>query len=355
MTRSQHDFSFMSLAFAEAEKVKGKTLPNPPVGAVLVRNGKIVGRGGTRPAGQAHAEIVALEKARGHTDGAVLYVTLEPCCHFGKTPPCTKALIRAGVKKVVSACEDPNPKVAGKGFTELRRAGIEVEIGLGRERAEDFYEGFFFWARNGRPKIVAKIGQSLDGKINSSPGIRTDITGPEARRFAHVLRAKCDAILIGGETLRADDPDLTPRLVRGATPEALVLTQGGKLGSKFKLFAKNRSAKTVVLSPGNVLALPKWVEHIRLKNGKKSALAKSLMRIFQDRGYHMVLLEGGRSIWTPFLNSGHCDTLHLLTAPKLMPKGERWDGYLASGWAKTIEFHRFTALGQDYLTEFRRV
>jgi diaminohydroxyphosphoribosylaminopyrimidine deaminase/5-amino-6-(5-phosphoribosylamino)uracil reductase len=157
----------------------------------------VIGRGATRPAGQAHAEAVALEQARrlpGGAEGATLYVTLEPCSHIGRTPPCARAIIEAGVAKVVAASPDPNPLVSGKGFAMLRRAGIAVDVAAPgsamRARAEEFYGGFFFWVRHGRPRIVVKIAQSLDGRINARAGVETVLTGPEARRFAHSLRAR---------------------------------------------------------------------------------------------------------------------------------------------------------------------
>jgi diaminohydroxyphosphoribosylaminopyrimidine deaminase/5-amino-6-(5-phosphoribosylamino)uracil reductase len=357
MRWTKRDKVFMEMAFAEAMRVKGKTLPNPPVGAVLVKNGCAVGKGGTRAAGEAHAEISALKQARGSAEGATLYVTLEPCCHFGKTPPCTRAIIAAGVKRVVAACSDPNPKVAGQGFAELRQAGIETRLGLLEEQGREFYEGFFFHILNGRPKIVIKIAQSVDGRINAHPGIETAITNSGAKFFSHGLRAKADAILIGGETLRCDDPDLTPRLVRGATPEALVLTRSRRLEAGYRLFARNRRSRTVLLAPSLVKGVPSWVEQILLPSGSDRAavLVRSLMRIFQHRGYHMVLLEGGRSIWTPFLNSGLWDVFYLFTAPKLLPQGQRWDANLRSGWVKALEFHRFYRFRSDVLTEFHNV
>ncbi len=322
----------MALAFAEALKVKGRTLPNPPVGAVLVKNGRVVGKGGTRPAGQAHAEIVALEKAGENARGATLYVTLEPCRHFGRTPPCTRALIAAGVKRVVAACIDPNSLMAGKSLSELRRAGVAAESGLLAERGEEFYEGFFFFIRHGRPKIVLKIAQSLDGRINARPGVETKITGRAAQRFVHALRSRADAVLICGRTLRVDNPCLTPRLAGGAVPEALVLTRRRKFGP-LHLFDKNRIAKTTLLS---------------------TALIRSLLDVFRQKGYHLVLVEGGRSVWRPFLNAGLCDQLCLLTASKLFPKGERWNENLRPSWVESLEFHRFTSLGRDVLAEFRR-
>ncbi len=343
----------MDAAFAEALAAKGRTLPNPAVGAVLVRNGRVVGRGGTRPAGQAHAEIVALEQARGEARGATLYVTLEPCRHFGRTPPCTRAIIDAGVTRVVAACTDPNPKVAGNGLADLRRAGIEVECGLMRERAETFYAGFFFWIRNGRPRIVVKVAQSLDGRINARPGTETPLTGLEAHHFAHALRASADAILIGGTTLRSDNPDLTPRLVPGApAPDVLVLTRDRIPSPRHKVFARNRPSRTVVISPDPPLNLPAHVDLVRIPG--KRPLVRELLNVFADRGYHEILVEGGRAVWSPFLNGGLCDALHLVTAPALHPGGERWDEGLRAGWVKPLEFHRFTPLGPDVWAEFRR-
>jgi diaminohydroxyphosphoribosylaminopyrimidine deaminase/5-amino-6-(5-phosphoribosylamino)uracil reductase len=352
---SAHDFRYMGQAIDEAVRVKSKTLPNPPVGAVLVKNGKVVGRGGTRPAGQAHAEVVALKQARGAAAGATLYVTLEPCSHFGRTPPCTRALIEAGVSRVVAACPDPNPLVSGRGLAALRRAGIAVEGRSAPEWtawAEDFYGGFFFWVRHGRPRIVVKIAQSLDGRINAAPGVETPLTGPEARRFAHSLRARADAILIGGKTLRADDPDLTPRLTGGAPAQILVLTRKKKPDFDRQVFRRQRAAASVIVSPHAPQNLPGWVEHARL-SGRK-ALARELLDVFRDRGYHEVLVEGGRGVWSPFLNAGLCDILHLVTAPVLLPRGEEWGKDLRPAWVKPLEFHRFTPLGSDSLTEFRR-
>lgn len=342
----------MEAAFAEAVAAKGKTLPNPPVGAVLVKNGRVVGRGGTRPAGQAHAEIVALEQARGAAAGATLFVTLEPCRHFGKTPPCTRALIEAGIARVVAACPDPNPKMAGKGFAELRRAGIAVETGILQDRAEEFYGGFFFWIRNGRPRIVVKIAQSLDGRINARPGAETRLTGAEAQRFAHVLRTRADAILVGGHTLRTDNPELTPRLAAGAAPEIAVLTRDRKPDPHLHVFARNRAASTVVISPDPPKNLSSRVDLSRLPG--KRALVRELLDFFSTRGYHEVLVEGGRGVWTPFLNAGLCDVLHVVTAPVFLPRGEGWATDLQPGWVKPLEFHRFAPLGHDVWAEFRR-
>lgn len=352
---SKPDIKFMALAFAEARKVKGKTLPNPAVGAVLVNAGKVIGKGGTRPAGQSHAEIVALGKAGQQAKGSTLYVTLEPCSHHGRTPPCVDSLIAAGIRKVVVAIQDANPLVRGKGIRTLRLAGIQVEVGLMSEEASHFYSGFFFRILHGRPKIILKIAQSLDGHINAKPGQETPITGEESRTQVHVLRTEVDAVLIGGRTLRIDNPDLTPRKVKGSVPEAIVLSRNGPFPLGARLFKKDRQANTVVVSKSDK-GLPNWVDHVSLTSSRgKSSAAKAieaLFALFDQRGYHTVLVEGGPQIWALFLATGLWDTLFLVTAPKLLPKGESWDAVLPQDWGKSLKFRNFASFGKDFWAEF---
>lgn len=349
------DNVYMDLAFAEARKVKGKTLPNPPVGAVLVKAGKILGKGGTRPAGQAHAEIVALEKAGKSARGSTLYVTLEPCCHHGRTPPCVDAIIAAGVKTVVVAIQDANPLVGGNGIRALRKAGIEVRLGLMEAEAAVLYEGFFFRMLNGRPKILLKIAQTLDGRINRLSGEEIAITGEESRAWVHGLRSQVDAVLIGGRTLRGDNPQLTPRLIKGGTvPEAVILSRKGPFSESAHLFAKNRGAKTTVVGETRQ-GLPEWVDHVQTKEfaGKSDILA-AISALFDKRGYHSVLIEGGSELWALFLNAGLWDSLFILTAPSIFSEGDRWDAGLGQDWGKSLKFRNLTPFGSDFLTEFGR-
>ena len=344
---------FMEMAFAEARRVKGTTMPNPPVGAVLVKGGQVIGKGGTRPAGQAHAEIVALEKAGSKAKGAALYVTLEPCAHFGKTPPCVDAVIEAGIRKVVVSVRDRNPLVGGEGIRKLRKAGIEVREGLFAEEGEEFYEGFFFRITRGRPLIILKIAQTLDGRINARPGTETAITGDKAQVFTHRLRSRADAVLVGGGTVRCDDPDLTPRLMPQATgpgPEAVILSRKGIFPAGLRLMMEGRKAKTLVLSELSE-GLPAWVDRAEIRGEGKELIA-SLLAVLKGRGYHSVLVEGGREVWSVFLNAGLWDRLYILTAPKVMPEGERWDVHLAKDWGKPLKFRKFSSLGEDYLAEF---
>ncbi len=207
--------SFMGQAIELARGALGSTSPNPAVGAVLVKEGRIVGRGATRPAGQAHAEVVALNEAGPEARGASLYVTLEPCCHWGRTPPCTKAIIEAGVAEVAVAVTDPNPVVAGRGIAELRQAGIAV-VALpadSQERGEalELCEGFAKHINTGMPFATAKFAMSLDGKIATHTGDSKWVTGPEARALVQRMRRETDAIMVGANTVLADDPQLTAR------------------------------------------------------------------------------------------------------------------------------------------------
>ena len=207
--------TFMGEAIDLARQALGTTSPNPAVGAVVVKDGAIIGRGATQPPGQAHAEIVALQDARDAARGASLYVTLEPCCHWGRTPPCTGAVIEAGVGEVVIGVSDPNPLVAGKGVAELRHAGIAVSVlpdnSPEREQARELYEGFAKHINNGLPFVTVKFAMSLDGKIATRTGDSKWVTGPEARALVQQMRRETDAVMVGIKTVLADDPALTAR------------------------------------------------------------------------------------------------------------------------------------------------
>ena len=345
----------MEMAFIEARKVKGKTLPNPAVGAVLVNAGKVIAAAGTRPAGQAHAEIEVLRAAGAKAKGSTLYVTLEPCSHHGKTPPCVDAIIAAKVARVVMTITDENPLVGGKGIAALEKAGIAVDQGLMAAEAREFYAGFFFAIAHKRPKIILKVAQSLDGRINHGPDEETPITGEEARLWTHRRRANVDAVLISGKTLRADNPDLTPRLIPGAAaPEAIVLSRRGPFPDSAKLFAQSRPAKTLVIGESGE-GLPEWVDHVQLGEftPKAEAIA-AILALFAKRGYHSVLVEGGRELWALFLNANIADELCIITAPRFLPLGERWDAGLSQDWGNSLKFRNLTRFGSDFLAEFGR-
>lgn len=201
----------MALALTLGRRGQGNTWPNPAVGCVIVKDGRIVGRGWTQPGGRPHAETVALAQAGGQSRGATAYVTLEPCAHHGQTPPCAEALIAAGVARVVVAVEDSDSRVAGKGLAMLREAGIAVETGILEDEAAMDLRGFFLKTDLGRPFLTLKLAESLDGRIATATGESQWITGPQSRRMVHAMRARHDAVMVGGGTARADDPSLTVR------------------------------------------------------------------------------------------------------------------------------------------------
>ena len=207
----QDDARFMALALALGRRGLGRTAPNPSVGCVLVRGGRIVGRGWTADGGRPHAETRALEQAGPQARGATAYVTLEPCAHTGQTPPCAEALVQAGLSRVVIACEDHDPRVAGQGAARLRAAGVQTDIGVGASEAAQAHAGFFARLRGGRPLVTLKLAMSFDGRIATGSGDSQWITGPDARRAVHALRARHDAVMVGGATARMDNPQLTVR------------------------------------------------------------------------------------------------------------------------------------------------
>ncbi len=289
---------FMRAALAEAKKGLGQTSPNPAVGAVLVANGKILARGHHRQAGLRHAEIECLAQLRGAVPkNAELYVTLEPCSTAGRTPPCTEAIVAAGVRRIVIGATDPNPRHAGRGITELQKAGVQVRDGVLGEDCTMLNESFNKWIQTREPFVIAKCGMSLDGRLTRRPNESRWLTGAAARHHAHALRAQVDAILIGAETLRRDDPRLTVRgTKRTRQPWRVVLTRSGKLPRTAKLFADRHADRTLVYN-----------------NQSLTAVLKKL----GEREITSVLIEGGGQILSQALEARLIDKVQIYLAPIL--------------------------------------
>src|SRR6202521_3824771 len=266
------DQRFMQLALTLGRRGQGRTWPNPAVGAVVVKHGVIIGRGWTQPGGRPHAEPVALARAGEAVRGATLYVTLEPCSHIGKSPPCADAIIAAGIARVVSAMEDPNPEVAGQGHARLRAAGITVDIGLGAAEAAHDHAGHFRRARDKRPHVILKLAVSSDDKIGAAGRRPVAITGEAAKARVHLLRAQCDAILVGIGTVQADDPLLTCRLpgMEARSPVRVVLDRALRISGTSRLVHSARAA-------------PLWVMTSNLSEApaamKLGASAEKLLRV----------------------------------------------------------------------------
>jgi len=322
----------MRAALALARRSLGRTWPNPAVGCVIVKDGVIVGRGRTRDGGRPHAEVDALAQAGEAARGATVYVTLEPCSHHGKSPPCADALVGAGVAKVVSALQDPNPQVNGAGHERLRRAGITVEVGEGAKEAAEINAGFLLREVEGRPLFHLKMATSLDGRIATASGESKWITGPAARADGQRLRALHDAIVVGANTVAADDPELTCRLpgLESYSPIRIVLDSKARMSSGSKLaLTANRTPVWLICTrqapAGARDALQaKGVEVIEVGSNAQgrvdvAAVAQELGR----RKLTRVLIEGGGEVAAAFLGAGLVDRVTSYRAGLLLGADSR--------------------------------
>jgi diaminohydroxyphosphoribosylaminopyrimidine deaminase/5-amino-6-(5-phosphoribosylamino)uracil reductase len=306
---SAADARFMRRALALAERGRGTTAPNPVVGAVIVRGGRIAAEGFHRRAGEAHAEVNALAALRGAPRGITLYVTLEPCSHTGRTGPCTDAILAARPARVVVGCRDPNPIVDGRGIARLRRAGVRVEVGCLQDECRAAIAAYAIWVRERRPLVTLKAAATLDGFIadRAPRGRRAPvwISGPDARRAAHELRAAHDAILVGAGTLRADDPHLTVRLPgRRGHRRPLRVVLAGRRGLPRGAQALDGAAPTLIFQDprGRVSLVP-------------------ALEVLAARGIQSLLVEGGCAIHGAFIGAGLVDRVALFLAPKLVGGG----------------------------------
>jgi diaminohydroxyphosphoribosylaminopyrimidine deaminase/5-amino-6-(5-phosphoribosylamino)uracil reductase len=310
----------MRAALALARRSLGRTWPNPAVGCVIVKDGNVVGRGRTRDGGRPHAEVDALTQAGAAARGATVYVTLEPCSHFGKSPPCADALIEAGVAKVVSAMADPNPQVNGQGHARLKEARIAVEVGEGAKEAAEINAGFLLRIGQGRPLFHLKLATSIDGHIATASGDSKWITGEAARADGHRLRSIHDAVLVGIGTAAADDPDLTCRLpgIAAYSPIRIVLDSKARLSPSSRLATTTRQVPVWLLctpaAPAAARAALKdmGVEIIEVAAGADgridiAAAGKELGK----RGVTRVLIEGGGEVAAAFLKAGLVDRLSI--------------------------------------------
>jgi diaminohydroxyphosphoribosylaminopyrimidine deaminase / 5-amino-6-(5-phosphoribosylamino)uracil reductase len=325
--RQVSDLAHMRAALTLARRGLGNTWPNPAVGCVIVNGGRIVGRGRTQPGGRPHAETEALARAGAAAKGATAYVSLEPCSHHGKTPPCAEALIAAGVFRVVAAVEDPDPRVSGRGMKRLREAGIAVEIGLCADEAAELNAGFFSRVKHGRPLVTLKLATSLDGRIATRSGESRWITGPAARERAHLLRATHDAVLVGTGTALADDPQLTCRLpgLEQRSPVRIVLDRHLRLPATLRLFAEAADAPTWLVAlpsanPARQAALAD--QGVKILIAEPDAAGgidlAALLRRLGDDGLTRLLIEGGGVLAAALLRLGLIDRLVWMRAPMII-------------------------------------
>lgn len=354
------DERYMGEALQLAQRAIGRTSPNPLVGAVIVRDGHIVGRGWHQKAGTAHAEIHALNEAGLLAAGSTIYVTLEPCSHTGRTGPCTEALIRAGIKKVVIAMTDPNPLVAGTGLKLLRKAGIEVVEGVMALQAAQLNESYIKWITTGLPFIAVKAAMTLDGKIATHSGHSRWITGPEARLFVHSLRNQYDAIMVGIGTVLADDPELTTRLPEGGrNPVRIVLDSEARTPLTAKVVTDGQAQTIIAVTPrapaermealrkagAEVLVLPECARRVSLT---------ALFKLLGSRMITSILVEGGSEIHGAMIDAKLGDKLYWFVAPKIVggssaPNPVGGQGVSTMEAAILIEDQIWQQVGADFL------
>ena len=355
-----HD-RWMARAIALARQGLGRTSPNPAVGAVVVKNGRVVGEGWTRPAGGPHAEIVALRQAGRGAKGATLYVTLEPCAHHGRTPPCTQAVIAAEVARVVVGVGDPNPRVRGRGLRALAAAGIAVNTGILAEEAGAVSAWFRHYIVRGRPYVLLKLAASIDGRIATARGESRWISGPAARRWVHELRNQVDAVMVGSGTVLADDPALTCRMRGGRDPLRVVVDGRLRISPRARIVRQRSRAATLIAvtasaSPARARALARAGAEVMVVPGRRGKVSlASLLRELAARGVVSVLIEGGGELAAAALRARLVDRLLVVTAPLVIGGDGRpmlaslGLGRLAN--APRIVDQRMSRLGPDLLRE----
>jgi diaminohydroxyphosphoribosylaminopyrimidine deaminase/5-amino-6-(5-phosphoribosylamino)uracil reductase len=340
---SANDAAWMARALELAERGRGYVEPNPLVGAVVVLDGRQIGAGWHQKYGEAHAEVNALAEAGEAARGATLYVTLEPCCHFGKTPPCTDAVLRAGISRVVAAMPDPFPAVAGQGAERLRAAGVEVTLGIGEREARRLNAPYLKLLATGQPYVHAKWAMTLDGKTATRTGDSKWISNEASRRRVHDIRGRMDAILAGIGTVLADDPQLTARPPGPRTPTRVVLDSRARLPAESILAQTARTTPTLVATTAAALpARRAELEALGCEVFVLSAVGEqvdvtALLAEMGRRRWTNVLIEGGGVLLGSFLDAGAVDEVHVFIAPRLAGGAEAHVPAAGHGVAKMAE------------------
>lgn len=356
-----HDRDYMKLALRLARRGLGRTSPNPMVGAVIVKDGRIIGQGYHRFFGGKHAEINALENATEDVRGATMYVTLEPCRHWGKTPPCVDAIIKSGIGRVAIGTLDPNPSMSGKSVALLKEPGIQTLVGMLEAECRTLNEAHFKLMTTGLPLVRLKFAQTLDGRIATSTGDSRWLSSPQAQRYAHRLRSRHDGVLVGAGTVLADDPELTVRLVRGRNPSRIILDAKLRTPLEAKVLKNQKAAPTLIATtskadgPKLAAIKRKGIEVLTLAEDEHGEVDLSeLLRILGQRGISSLLVEGGAAVITSFLRRHLADRLTAIITPKVMGKGLETVGELnITEVNKTIRlsFEKVRRVGEDIVIE----
>lgn len=342
-----------------AKKGIGRTKPNPTVGAVLVKQNKVIGQGYHKGPGKDHAEIAAIKNATQSVTNSTLYVTLEPCCHSGRTGPCTDEIIKSKIKRVVIASKDPFSLVNGKGVRILRKAGIEVTTNILHKEAQMLNEGYFVFHKEKRPFVTLKLAQSLDGKIATVEGDSKYLSSKESLKFVHQLRMQSDAVVIGGNTLRTDNPQLTVRMVKGENPYRIVLSKRLDFSDKYALI-RNKDNKTIIASTDR--AIKRFIKSKRSSNiiywslkphGNSIDLNDLLSKAYEFE-FHSLLFEGGAELASSLLREKLVDRLILVITPYIIGKGiDSFVDYEIKNLQSKLSFssYEFKEVGKDIVLE----
>jgi len=354
----------MRQALALAHEQLGLTTPNPSVGCVIVRGEKIVGRGVTGVGGRPHAETQALADAGAHARGATAYVSFEPCAHFGETPPCADALVAAGVKRVVIACVDPDPRVSGRGIAILKDAKITVATGVLEDEALRLNEGFITRLRLGRPLGILKLAMTMDGRIAAASGDSRWISSRESRELVHRWRRECDAVMVGAGTVVADDPRLTCRIAGGRDPVRVVVDAHLRTSPTARVYRQRSKASTMIVTTTQNLARAKekyerrGVEVIAVAAHNGIIELDRLMLEFGHRGWCRVLIEGGANLAGSALGVGIVDRVAFFVAPKIIGAGlSAIEGMKSREMPDALALADLSArrIGDDWLLEGRLI
>lgn len=354
------DRHFMGQALELARGRLGRTGPNPAVGCVIVLRGAVVGLGATAPGGRPHAEPIALRMAGRRAQGATAYVSMEPCAHFGHTPPCAQALIASGIRRVVAGCIDPYPAVRGRGIAQLRQAGLEVRVGVLEQQCRRINEGFITRVRRGRPFTVLKLALSLDGRIATARGDSRWISCPQSRALVHRWRAECDAVMIGGATVRADNPRLTCRIKGGRDPARVIVDGALRSPPAARVFQqRSRSITLLVTTADNLRRARRRYRAARVEflaaagRGGRIALGE-VMRQLAARGWSKVMIEGGARLAAWALEDAVVDRVAFFVAPLIIGGGRpAVDGLRLGTVSEAIALKNLSArqVGTDWLLE----
>jgi diaminohydroxyphosphoribosylaminopyrimidine deaminase/5-amino-6-(5-phosphoribosylamino)uracil reductase len=360
------DESYIQLALEIAKKGMGKVSPNPLVGAVIIKNDRIIGAGFHEKYGENHAEINAINSARENLEGSTLYINLEPCAHFGKTPPCVDEIIKNKIKRVVIGTLDVNPITSGKGVKKLKSAGIEVKVGVLEKECIKLNKAFFKYITKKIPYISIKAAQTLDGKIADLNGASRWISSTQSRKYVHNLRSKYDAVLVGSGTIKKDNPALTVRLVEGRNPKRVILDTSLTLKTSYRIFSRNTDKNLIIVTSKNSRSKPRKINILK-KLGVQLVFAreneegqldlKSVLEELAKIEITSVLIEGGSELITSLIMQKLFDDILIFVSPRLLGEGKPVTGNLgirSIHKALQLNIENYEKIGDDLFIELRK-